>query len=109
MISDFHRGTFRVRGDVVEIFPPHEEERAIRIEFFGDDIERIVDIDPLRGTPLADKQQASIFPSSHYVTPEAERSRAISAIREELQHRLAELKQKDLLLESAATGAKNPI
>src|SRR5512139_4303849 len=67
---DFHRGTFRVRGDVLEIFPAYEENRAIRVEFFGDLVESIAEIDPLRGRVLRKLKQVTIFPGSHYVTPQ---------------------------------------
>jgi excinuclease UvrABC helicase subunit UvrB len=60
---DFHRGTFRVRGDVVEVFPAHEEDRAVRIEFFGDEVERIVEVDPLTGEVLADRSEVEIYPA----------------------------------------------
>ena len=66
---DFHRGTFRVRGDTVEVFPPFEEEVAIRIEWFGDDIDSIAEVDPLRGKTLRKLKEVSIFPGSQYVTP----------------------------------------
>ena len=65
---DFHRGTFRVRGDLVEIFPAYEEDRAIRIEFFGDTVEAIREIDPLRGTTLRKLKKVTVYPASHYVT-----------------------------------------
>src|SRR5207237_4970720 len=78
---DFHRGTFRVRGDVVEIFPAYEEERAIRIEFFGDEIEAISEIDPLRGVKLERLPRITLYPASHYVTTEDNRRRAIESIR----------------------------
>ncbi len=97
---DFHRGSFRVRGDVVEIFPAHEDERAIRIEFFGDEIESILDIDPLRGKSLDRRERAAIFPSSHYVTPTEQRRRAIGTIREELLVRLQELTAAQQLVEA---------
>src|SRR5580692_7835131 len=85
---DFHRGTFRVRGDVVEVFPTYEHETAIRIEFFGDVIESIKEVDPLRGRVKASLDRYSIYPGSHYVTPQALMRRAISSIREELRERL---------------------
>ena len=87
--TDFHRGTFRVRGDVVEVFPAYEEARAIRIELFGDEVEAIREIDPLRGKVIRDFERYAIFPGSHYVTPEPDRLRAIGSIREELRERLA--------------------
>jgi excinuclease ABC subunit B len=86
---DFHRGTFRVRGDVVEIFPAYEESLAIRVEYFGDEIESIREVDPLRGKVQANLEKYSIFPGSHYVTPQEQMRRAIAAVREELRDRLA--------------------
>jgi excinuclease ABC subunit B len=85
---DFHRGTFRVRGDVVEIFPTYEHETAIRVEFFGDEIESIKEVDPLRGRVKGTLEQYAIFPGSHYVTPQARMRTAIESIREELRERL---------------------
>ncbi|MBK6846272.1 MAG: excinuclease ABC subunit UvrB [Proteobacteria bacterium] len=97
---DFHRGTFRVRGDVVEVFPPHEEERAWRIAFFGDEVEGIWDVDPLRGRVLDARQRVAIFPASHYVTPAHQLRRAIGTVRDELQLRLAELRAELRLVEA---------
>ncbi len=97
---DFHRGTFRVRGDVVEIFPAQEEDRAVRIEFFGDEIESIQVVDPLRGRPITRLDRTAVFPSSHYVTPPEDRKRAIDAIRAELLVRLGELRGEGRLLEA---------
>jgi excinuclease ABC subunit B len=85
---DFHRGTFRVRGDRVEVFPSYEEERAIRIDFFGDEIERIFEIDALRGEALKDCPAVTIFPASHYVTGKTTLRRAMETIKEELKHRV---------------------
>ena len=96
---DFHRGTFRVRGDVVEIFPVASETRAVRIEYWGDRIERIAEIDPMRGKVLVEVDKYSIFPSSHYVTPEQQRLTALGSIRAELAERLAELDSQGKLLE----------
>ena len=96
---DFHRGTFRVRGDVVEVFPAYEQERAIRIEFFGDDVEAIRQIDPLRGKVLEDLDRTSIYPGSHYVTPQAQLQRAIESVRAELRERLAFYDGEGRLLE----------
>jgi excinuclease ABC subunit B len=96
---DFHRGTFRVRGDVVEVFPAYEQERAIRIEFFGDDIEAIRQIDPLRGKVLEDLDRTAIYPGSHYVTPQAQLQRAIESVRAELRERLAFYDGEGRLLE----------
>src|SRR3954469_25986946 len=97
---DFHRGTFRVRGDVVEIFPAYEEERAIRVEFFGDEIESISEIDPLRGVKLGKLPRITLYPASHYVTTEENRRRAIETIRVELRERLQELQGLNKLVES---------
>ncbi len=97
---DFHRGTFRVRGDVVEIFPPYEEEKAIRVEFFGDVIESISIVDPLRGRKLNSVQKMSVYPGSHYVTTMDNMKRAIAAIRQELEERLGELRAQNKLLEA---------
>ena len=96
---DFHRGTFRVRGDVVEIFPAYEESRAVRVEFFGDTIEAITEIDPLRGKAQRGLARVSIYPASHYVTSEPRLKVAIQAIREELEERLVELRVQNKLLE----------
>ena len=96
---DFHRGTFRVRGDVVEVFPAHSEDVAVRIEFWGDEIDRIAEVDPLRGKVLRDLDQYGIYPSSHYVTPESQRKKAIGSIREELRDRLLDLEAQGKLLE----------
>ena len=97
---DFHRGTFRVRGDIVEIFPPYEQERAIRIEFFGDSIEAISLIDPLRGRKLDRLPKISLYPSSHYVTTKDNLERAIVAIQAELEVRLREFQGQNKLVEA---------
>ena len=97
---DFHRGTFRVRGDVVEIFPQYESERALRIEFFGDDIEVISEIDPLRGAVVGRPKRAMIYPASHYVATDGILKRAIVGIRDELQQRLAYFREEGKLLEA---------
>ena len=96
---DFHRGTFRVRGDVVEIFPAHSENLAVRIEYWGDDIERIVEIDPTRGKVIEELDQYGVYPGSHYVTPDEHRKRAIESIREELLEWLPKLESEGKLLE----------
>jgi excinuclease ABC subunit B len=85
---DFHRGTFRVRGDVVEVFPAYEHETAVRIEFFGDTVEAIREVDPIRGKVKGNMDRYAIFPGSHYVTPQEQMRRAISEIREALRERL---------------------
>jgi excinuclease ABC subunit B len=97
---DFHRGTFRVRGDVIEIFPAYEEDKAIRVEFFGDLVDSIAEIDPLRGRVLRRLRQISIFPGSHYVTPQERLKIAIRSIQEELTVRLQELQVRRQLLEA---------
>ena len=96
----FHRGTFRVRGDVIDIFPVHEEERAVRVEFFGDTIDRIVLIDPLRGVVLEEMEELTVFPGSHFVTSQANLKTAVRSIQDELQLRLAELQTENRLLEA---------
>lgn len=96
---DFHRGTFRVRGDVVDIFPAGEEV-AYRIEFFGDEIERITQVDPLTGEIIKEKQGLKIFPSSHYVTPHDKLKHALGHIKSELDDRLQFFKKNNLLLEA---------
>jgi excinuclease ABC subunit B len=96
---DFHRGTFRVRGDVVEVFPAYEQDRAVRIEFFGDEIERISEIDPLRGKVMHELDSYGIYPGSHFVTPLEARRIAIASIRTELAQRLEELERDRKLLE----------
>jgi excinuclease ABC subunit B len=96
---DFHRGTFRVRGDVVEVFPAYEEERAVRIEFWGDEIERISEIDPLRGKVLNELDKYGIYPGSHFVTPLEQRRIAVKSIQAELAIRLEELSRDNKLLE----------
>ncbi|PYM05163.1 MAG: excinuclease ABC subunit B, partial [Candidatus Rokuibacteriota bacterium] len=97
---DFHRGTFRVRGDIVEIFPANEESLALRIELFGDSVEAIRRIDPLKGTLLERLAQAHIYPASHYVTPAEQLERALETIKEELAERLAFLRGRNRLLEA---------
>ena len=96
---DFHRGSFRVRGDVVDIFPAGEEV-AYRLEFFGDEIERIVRINPLTGELLKNLEYLKIFPSSHYVTPQEKLKEALVKIEQELTERLAWFKQNNKLLEA---------
>jgi len=97
---DFYRGTFRVRGDVIEVFPAYEEERAIRIELFGDDVEAISVIDPLRGKVLEKLEKVAIYPASHYVTPKDQLKRAIDAIKEEMHERVREFKSQNKLIEA---------
>jgi excinuclease ABC subunit B len=97
---DFHRGTFRVRGDSVEVFPAYEENVALRIEWFGDVVESIKEIDPLRGKVLRTLQRVAIFPGSHYVTPRDKLSLAIDGIKTELRERLGFLKDGMKLVEA---------
>jgi excinuclease ABC subunit B len=97
---DFHRGTFRVRGDVVEVFPAYADDMAIRIELFGDEVEAIREIDPLRGQPRSTMSRAVIFPASHYVTPAGTLRRAIEGIKIELAERLQELNARMKLVEA---------
>jgi len=95
----FHRGTFRVRGDVIDIFPVHEEEISIRVEFFGDTVEAISVIDPLRGVVLQRLDEYTVFPASHFVTSRDRLQIAMEAIKEELKERLAWYQQKNRLVE----------
>lgn len=89
---DFHRGTFRARGDTLDIFPAYETDRAVRVRFFGDEVEEISEIDPLRGVTLRKLPYAAIFPGSHYATPADQLQRAVKSIRAELFERLNELR-----------------
>ena len=97
---DFHRGTFRVRGDVVEIFPAHEEARAVRIEFFGNEVERILEIDPLWGRAVGELSRLAVYPASHYVTTRPMLEQAIENIQDELKERLVEFRGQGKLLEA---------
>jgi len=97
---DFHRGTFRVRGDVIEVFPAHEESRAIRIELFGDQVEEISEVDPLKGKVIERLDKVPIYPGSHYVTPPDRLQKAIQTIREELKERLEWFRSQNQLLEA---------
>ncbi|TCQ80973.1 excinuclease ABC subunit B [Ochrobactrum sp. BH3] len=97
---NFVRGSFRVRGDTIEIFPAHLEDRAWRISLFGDEIETIVEFDPLTAQKTGDLQSVKIYANSHYVTPRPTLNQAIKSIQQELQHRLAELTRAGRLLEA---------
>ena len=97
--TDFSRGTFRVRGDIIEVFPAYEEAKAIRIELFGDEVEAIREICPLRGKVLRSFDRYAIFPGSHYVTPEPSRIRAMKSIRQELRERLSFYEKEGRALE----------
>ena len=103
---DFHRATFRVRGDVVEIFPAYEEATAIRVEFFGDEVDGISEVDPLRGKVLGSLDRYSIFPSSHYVTPRQQLNKAIESIRDELRDRLDFFDKAGRFLEKQRVGQR---
>ena len=97
---DFHRGTFRVRGDTVEIFPAYEENRAIRVEFFGDEIEAVSEIDPIRGKVIDRIGKTVIFPASHYVATRPTLERAIKEIQDELLERIQQFRANNQLLEA---------
>src|SRR5215467_8167593 len=97
---DFHRGTFRVRGDTIEVFPAYEESRAVRIEFFGDQIEALCEIDALRGKVIRKLQSVAIYPASHYVTTSDRMERAVGTIRAELKERLESFRTENRLLEA---------
>ncbi|MBD1381427.1 excinuclease ABC subunit UvrB [Metabacillus arenae] len=97
---DFKRGTFRVRGDVVEIFPASRDEHCIRVEFFGDEIDRIREVDALTGEILGDREHVAIFPASHFVTREEKMMKAIVSIEAELEERLKELNDQGKILEA---------
>ncbi|TMB24440.1 MAG: excinuclease ABC subunit UvrB [Deltaproteobacteria bacterium] len=97
---DFHRGTFRVRGDVVEVFPAYEEAKAIRVELFGDTVENLCEIDPLRGRVLRKLERVAIYPASHYVANEEVMKRAVETVRSELEERLGVLRVEQKLLEA---------
>jgi len=97
--TDFHRGVFRVRGDRVEVFPAYEEDRAIRVDFFGDQVEAISEIDALRGTVIKRLKHAAIFPASHYVTGKTTLKKAVETIIEELKERIEYFRNENKLIE----------
>jgi len=97
---NFVRGTFRVRGDIVDIFPAASSDKAIRVEYFGDEIERILEIDSLTGNIVGERQHVFIYPASHFATTKAKLEAAISTIEIELEQRVKELKEQDKLLEA---------
>ncbi|MBK3494861.1 excinuclease ABC subunit UvrB [Viridibacillus sp. YIM B01967] len=97
---NFTRGTFRVRGDVVEIFPVSRDERCMRIEFFGDEVERIREVDALTGEILGEREHVAIFPASHFVTREEKMVKAIDNIKDELKDQLVKFREEDKLLEA---------
>ncbi len=104
---DFHRGTFRVRGDVVEIIPAYSREKALRIEFFGDEIDSIAETDPLTGEVRDRFRKTVIYPGSHFVSDKDNLDRAVTDIRDELQVRLTELKQANKLVEAQRLEQKS--
>ena len=106
---DFHRGTFRVRGDVVEIFPTYEGDAALRVEFFGDQIERISGIDPLTGAVTGVAEAVTIWPGSHYVVPKEEIDRSLAAIEAELAERLVVAAPRGEAARSPAPGAAHAL
>jgi len=97
---DFHRGTFRLRGDVLEVYPAHAEDFAIRVEFFGDEIDAISRFDPLTGKRMESLHKYTVFPKSHFVTPRDQLLRAMEAIKAELSERLAEFHDQNKLVEA---------
>lgn len=97
---DFQRGHFRVRGDVVEIFPASQDEHAIRVEFFGDEIDQISEIDSLTGEVIGKRQQVTIFPATHFMVGEHQMERALRSIKQELDERLKELRAQNKLVEA---------
>ncbi len=101
---DFQAGRFRVRGDVIEVYPSYEDARAVRVELWGDEIEALTEVDPLRGEVLRELDQVTIYPTSHYVTPDDRLTLAIESIEQELQQRLQELEGKGKLLEAQRLG-----
>ena len=97
--SDLYRSSFRVKGDIVDVFPSHHDNTAIRIEFFGDQVESLKEIDPLRGTTLRTVKKAAIYPGSHYVAPKYRHEKAIENIKKELDETLTQLQERGMLLE----------
>ncbi len=97
---DFYRGRFRVRGDILDIFPAYEEDKAIRISFWGDEVEAIQEIDPLTGKVTADLKRITVYPATHYVTSTEIRDKAIKSIREELKQRIEEFRNNNKLIEA---------
>ena len=97
--SDLYRSSFRVKGDIVDIFPSHHDNTAIRIEFFGDQVDSLKEIDPLRGTTLRPVKKAAIYPGSHYVAPKYRHEKAIENIKKELEERLMQLEEQGMVLE----------
>lgn len=105
----FQRGTFRVRGDVVEIFPASRDEHCVRVEFFGDEIDRIREVDALTGEITGEREHIAIFPASHFVTREEKMKIAVQNIEKELEVRLKELREDEKLLEAQRLEATDPL
>ena len=97
---DFKRGTFRAKGDILEIYPSDQSESAIRVEFWGDEIEKVQEINPLTGKPIAERKHVMVFPNSHYVTTSDKMEKALVTIDEELQERIKYFKDRDKLIEA---------
>ena len=97
---DFKRGTFRAKGDIVEIYPSDQNESAIRVEFWGDEVEKIHEINPLTGKPIAERKHVMIFPNSHYVTTSDKMDRALTTIEQELQEQIKYFKDNNKLIEA---------
>jgi len=97
---DFKRGTFRAKGDTLEIYPSDQNEKAIRVEFWGDEIEKITEINPLTGKAINLRQHVMIFPNSHYVTQSEKMEKAIITIEEELEQRIKYFKENNKLIEA---------
>ena len=97
---DFKRGNFRAKGDILEIYPSNQEESAIRVEFWGDEIEKISEINPLTGKVIGQRQHVMIYPNSHYVTSKDKLERAIGTIEEELEDRIKYFTEKKKLIEA---------
>jgi excinuclease ABC subunit B len=106
---DFQRGSFRVRGDTIELFPAHLEDAAWRITLFGDEIESIAEFDPLTGQKTGDLKSVKIYANSHYVTPRPTLNQATKSIREELKHRLRRARSLGPPAGSAAAGAAHAV
>ena len=106
---DFQRGRFRVRGDVVEIFPASRDERALRVEFFGDEVERIREVNALTGEILGETKHVAIFPATHFVTNDEHMEHAVANIKAELEQRLTVLRNENKLLEASTFRTAEPI
>ena len=104
---DFSRGTFRVRGDSLDIIPASSSNKGIRIEFFGDEIDRIREFDVLTGKIIGERNHVAIFPASHFATSKETIERSIKRIEEELEERLRELNAQDKLIRSSKIKTKN--